>query len=191
VRTRSVRNVLMAIMMAAATGATAVPAAAQGRPTPAAAPGRPAIDVSAGYSYLREQGTGSQPANIYDKGWVIAVACRLGRSRVAVVGEVGGSYRLDAFGERQSLYGLLGGVRVPVVHVWRFATFAQALVGEESFKQPGFKEHGMAFQPGAGIDLPLWGKSGVRVQGDYRLAHEEGINFKEARVTASVVIGMR
>jgi hypothetical protein len=184
-----VRNVLMAIVMSAATAA---PSAAQGTAKPAAPPSnRSAMDVSAGYSYLREQGTGGQPASIYDKGWVAAVTRRMGRSRIAVVGEVGGSYRLDAFKERQSLYSVLGGVRFPLIHVGRFATFAQALAGVEFFSQPGFKEHGMAFQPGAGLDLPMWGAMGLRVQGDFRIAREEGVNFKEARVAASIVFGMR
>jgi hypothetical protein len=182
-------NVLMAIVMCAAA---AMPAAAQTSARPAApAPSTPRMDISAGYSYLHEQGTGGLPANNYDKGWVAAVSCRV--AGVRIVGEIGGSYLYDAYGDRESLYGFLGGVRVGLIKVSRFSGFAQALVGMERFSAPGFSERNLAFQPGAGIDLPLTRKIGLRVQGDYRLVPStaEVTTFKEVRLTAGVVIGIR
>ena len=146
------------------------------------------LDVSGGYAYLREQGTDS-PVNIYNKGWVVEVTQRIGW--VGFVGELGASYRLDSVGARQSLYGFLGGVRFRVIRVAGLNFFAQALVGQERFSAPGFNEHGAAFQPGAGIDVPLVKKMGVRVQGDYRIAQENLVNYQEFRLTAGVVVGIR
>ena len=187
-RARTGASVLFAIVLCAA----ASPAAAQSGSKPQAPrSGPPALDISAGYSYVREAGTDGGVPNIYNAGWVVSVSHRIGASRIAVVGEAGGSYRLDVFGERQSLYGFFGGVRVPLVHLFHLSTFAQALVGKEYFSQPGFSESGIAFQPGAGVDLRLVGSIGLRVQGDYRIAHEEGINFQESRIAASLVFGMR
>jgi hypothetical protein len=157
--------------------ALAAPAAAQD-------PARTAI--SGGYAFLRESGTGGNPAVTYRKGWVASISHTAG-TRLLIVGEIGGSYRTTLAIETHSLYGFFGGLRYTLTHGSRLTTFAQALVGMERFTAPGFAEAGLAFQPGGGVDITIRKRCGLRVQGDFRLAHEE-VNFKEGRVSASVVL---
>jgi hypothetical protein len=71
--------------------------------------------------------------------------------------------------------------------------FAQALVGAENFRVPGFTETGFAFQPGGGADLPFTKSLKARAQADYRLAHQgkENTTFHEFRFAASIVFGFK
>ena len=147
------------------------------------------MHLAASYSYLSEQGLGGAASTTYPKGWVATVDLRLG-GRMAVVGEAGGGYRSSFGVETQSLYGFLGGIRFNLWRVGPARIFAQALVGLEDFREPGFSEHGLAFQPGGGLDLDLTSRLAIRVQGDFRAAREEGVTFKESRVSAGVVMGL-
>jgi hypothetical protein len=149
----------------------------------------PATHLAASYSYLKEQGIGGAAATMYPQGWVATVDFRIG-GRIAAVGEAGGSYRSNAGVETQSLYGFFGGIRVDVWRVGPAHIFAQALVGLEDFREPGFSEHGLAVQPGGGVDLNLTRRLAIRVEGDFRAAREEGVTFKESRVSAGVVMGL-
>jgi len=186
-RARTAILILLAMGMAVVV---ALPATAQ---TTAAAAG-PASEIAAGYSFLHELGTGGAPANVYNTGWTAAYSRRLGPGAhsLAAVGEVTSNYR-DSFGELWTLYGFLGGIRMPVCKVAGLSVFAQALVGLELYKVPGFSERGLAFQPGGGVDVPLGRSLKLRVQGDYRLAHvaAEDTTFKEARFATSIVFGFR
>lgn len=144
------------------------------------------VSVAGSYAYLREQGVGGAPAVMYKAGWIADLDWRL-HGRLAVVGEVGGSYRGVQGVETQSLYGFLGGVRVAILHLGPAQVFGQGLVGLERFSEPGFSEHGLAIQPGAGADIGLGHRVALRAQVDFRLAHEEGVNFKEIRAAAGIV----
>jgi hypothetical protein len=168
--------------IAAACLAAATPARAQ-------AVEAPAFHASGGYSYLQEQGIGGGRSTTYNKGWVGSVDWRVGNGPLAIVGEAGGSYRTNLGVERQSLYGFFGGVRVGLWHVGPARLFAQGLVGLERFAEPGFSEKGFAFQPGGGVDIGLTRELAFRVQGDFRVAREEGVTFKEVRVAAGAVFG--
>jgi len=106
------------------------------------------------------------------------------------VGEVGGQYRHASSIESISLYGFLGGFRFVLTRGSRLTTFAQALVGAETFSSPGFTEAGFAFQPGGGLDIALHRRVAIRVQGDFRMGFEEGVMFKEARFTTGIVVGL-
>jgi hypothetical protein len=157
---------------------------------PAVAQEPPRTTIFGGYGWLREAGLEGNPAVIYDKGWVASVAHRLTASRLAFVVEAGGQYRQASTIESISLYGFLGGFRVALTRGSRLSTFAHALVGAEMFSSPGFSEAGFVFAPGAGLDVALHRRVAIRVQGDFRMAFEEGVMFKEARVTAGIVVGL-
>jgi hypothetical protein len=115
---------------------------------------------------------------------------QLGQSRLAVVGEVGGNYRTNLVVETQSLYGILGGLRIDLVRLGPVHLFAQGLVGLERFAEPGFSERGLAVQPGGGVDLVLARRIAIRAEGDFRAAREEGVTFREGRVTLGLVLGL-
>jgi len=157
---------------------------------PAAAQGPPATTISGGYGWLRESGIGGSPSVTYNKGWLVSVAQRISTGRIAIAGEVGGQYRTTSAIETHSLYGFLGGLRVELTRGSRLSTFAQVLAGVERFSSPGFSEAGFAFQPGAGLDFAFHKRVALRVQGDFRVAHEEGVTFKEARVAVGIVVGL-
>jgi opacity protein-like surface antigen len=156
---------------------------------PAVAQGQPATTISGGYGWLREAGIGGNPSVTYNKGWVVSVAQRVTAGRLAIAGEAGGQYRTTSAIETHSLYGFLGGLRFGLTRGSHVSTFAQVLAGVEKFSSPGFSEAGFAFQPGAGLDLAFHKRVALRVQGDFRMAHEEGVTFKEARFTAGIVVG--
>lgn len=157
---------------------------------PAAAQGQPATTISGAYGWLRESGIGGNPSVSYNKGWVVSVAQRVTADRLAIAGEAGGQYRTTSAIETHSLYGFLGGLRFGLTRGSRLSTFAQVLAGVERFSSPGFSEAGFAFQPGAGLDVALHKRVAVRVQGDFRMAHEEGVTFHEVRVAVGIVVGV-
>jgi hypothetical protein len=158
----------------------------QARAASAQSEDHPHLSLAGSYAYLREQGIGGAPAVMYNVGWVADVDWRMG-DRVALVGDIGGSYRSVQNVETQAVYGFLGGLRFGLVHAGPLRIFAQGLVGLERFGEPGFSEKGLAIQPGAGVDVAMTSHIGLRVQGDYRLAREEGVTFKEVRTTVGVV----
>jgi hypothetical protein len=160
-----------------------------GTPASAQAASDPPLRIAIGYSFLQEQGLGGGPSTTYPKGWVASVDRQLGHGRLAVVGEVGGSYRTNLVVETESLYGFLGGLRIDLVRFGAVRVFAQGLVGLERFAEPGLSERGLALQPGGGIDLRVTHRIAIRAEGDFRAAHEEGVTFREGRVTVGLVIG--
>ena len=160
-----------------------------GTPAAAQTAARPPLRIAISYSFLQEQGQGGAPSTTYPKGWVASVDRQLGQSRLAVVGEVGGNYRTNLVVETESLYGVLGGLRIDLVRLGPVCLFAQGLIGLERFAEPGFSERGLALQPGGGVDLGLARRIAIRAEGDFRVAREEGVTFREGRVTFGVVLG--
>jgi hypothetical protein len=154
----------------------------------AAQTAEPARQIAGSYGYLYEHGVGGGPSATYPKGWFVTFDQRL-TGRFAAVGEVGGSYRSNAGIETQSLYGFFGGARVRLFRLGMVRVFAQGLAGVERFSEPGFSEHGFAVQPGGGADIPLTHRLDVRVQGDYRAAHQEGVWIHEGRFGIGLSIG--
>jgi hypothetical protein len=145
--------------------------------------------VAGSYGYLHENGVGGGPSTTYAKGWFVAVDRRIGGGRFRVLGEIGGSYHDNAAVETQSLYAYLGGIRVDLLRLGPAHVFVHVLAGVERFSEPGFSEHGFAFQPGGGVDVAITHRLGVRVQGDYRAAHQEGVTINEARFGIGGVFG--
>jgi hypothetical protein len=145
--------------------------------------------LTGSYGYLHENGVGGGPSTTYAKGWFVAVDRRIGGGRFRAAGEIGGSYRDNAAVETQSLYAYLGGIRVNLLRLGPAHIFVHVLAGVERFSEPGFSEHGFAFQPGGGVDVAITQGLGVRVQGDFRAAHQEGVTINEARFGIGVVFG--
>ncbi|MEO7192179.1 MAG: outer membrane beta-barrel protein [Vicinamibacterales bacterium] len=162
-------------------------------PSMAQQPGAPhaghaTADLAGGYSFLRELPQDNGDPRDYQNGWFVSGARQLFTPHLMVVGEVGGNSRANLVKETQRLLGVLGGVRYRITRGARLVTFVQGLVGQERFSEPGFSQSGVAFQPGAGVDMRVAGPLGVRVQMDYRLAHEDDITFKELRIAAGGVV---
>jgi hypothetical protein len=69
--------------------------------------------------------------------------------------------------------------------------FAQVLVGGShasgGFQFDGALTTGSTYQPGAGVDLNVRPRVGIRLQGDYRVIRTQGHNSKESRFLAGVV----
>jgi hypothetical protein len=160
-----------------------------GTPASAQAASDPPWQVATSYSFLQEQGLGGAPSTTYPKGWVASVDRRLGGSRLAVVGEVGGNYHTNLVVETESLYGFLGGLRIDLVRFGPARVFVQGLVGLERFAEPGFSERGVALQPGGGVDVAVTHRIAIRAGGDFRAVGVEGVTFREGRVTFGLVIG--
>jgi hypothetical protein len=144
--------------------------------------------VAGGYSYLRDLGAGATPSTDYPSGWFVAVSRQIGFHRLALMGEIGGNSRENLAIEVQRLTAFLGGARVSLAHISRLETYAAALVGVERFSEPGFSEWSLAFQPGAGVDLPIWKALGARAGADYRIARKDGVTFKEFRIITGATI---
>ncbi len=179
---------LFLLLIVLAVLAVPAPARAQAQ-TPAAPQDAPLLRAAVGASYLREQGIGGGPSTSYKKGWVVSVDRPL-FGRFAVVGEIGSSFHTNLAVETDSLLGVFGGVRFDVWDLGPIQLFAQALVGVERFSAPGFSEHGIAVQPGGGVDVAITRRVAVRAQGDFRAAHEEGVTFHESRALGAVVIAI-
>src|SRR5688572_29944860 len=138
---------------------------------PAFAQDAPRGTIAGGYTYLREQGPGGFDPENYPSGWAAAVTFRVA-GRLSAVGEIGVSSRTNVGDEHIHLLGAFGGARFDILRAGRTQVFVQALVGTERFSEPGFSESGLAFQLGAGADIPVWKSWFARVQADYRRANK-------------------
>ncbi|MGE0462374.1 MAG: outer membrane beta-barrel protein [Vicinamibacterales bacterium] len=155
----------------------------------------PAVDIGGGYSFLRDQ---DLEENLH--GWVASVAGNLNRW-FGIVGEVGGNYRTtDVLGTDVdfSVHSFMGGVRFSARQTGGVTPFGQFLLGgaRASVSVLGESESTTEFaiQPGAGVDIWLRPRFGIRVGGDYRriLISEEddGEDSNEFRFYAGVVLGL-
>jgi hypothetical protein len=69
--------------------------------------------------------------------------------------------------------------------------FAQVLFGGSHISGgvefDGALTTGFTYQPGAGVDIRVTPKVGIRFQGDYRVVRTQGNNGKQSRFLAGVV----
>ena len=148
----------------------------------------PPATIAGGYSFLQEL-DGAGPTNAkYNSGWFAGGTRRIFAPRISAVGEVTRSSRANVVNETQSLLALLGGVRVELVRLGPLRLSGGALAGVERFGEPGFTENGLAIEPGAGVDVWLVGRLGLRVTTGYRLVRAAGATFEEVRASAGIVI---
>lgn len=154
--------------------------------TPAAAQGREPAHVFVGLSVLRDLGGGEIAETDYDRGFLVSVGAPLPWARLSLVGEAGANSRDNILDETQRLFALMAGARVGILRTSRLALFGQVLGGVERFSEPGFVESGPALQTGAGLDVSIWSRLGVRVQGDWRLSRQNDTTYKEVRAAVGL-----
>ena len=158
----------------------------------ALAPGRaeaqidllPRLTITGGYQYMLDKSwEGSEKL---DKGWMAAVAYKIGEI-TSVVAEGSGSYG-KVIGTNWTIerYGILGGVKFQVGGEGP-RPFVQFMGGLSRQAGDVGIVNGLALQPGGGVDLPFGERLSVRVFADYRLLREQGTRYNQYRVGGAVV----
>ena len=186
------RSSIIAASFAATLIGAAAPAPAQDiDPFPI-----PAVELSAGYVYLRQS---TDLEETYPRGWYVAGAANLNRW-FGIVVETGGSYGSreelapwgDTYSGKNSLYTFLAGGRFFGKTGPRIVPFGQLLGGlvygrtESTYTHPGpdpyvstgTREHNLfALQPGGGVTVYVARRVGVRAAVDYRwvMDFDEGV----------------
>jgi hypothetical protein len=180
-------------------------------PDVSAAQGYPAGNLSVSYAALKD----SDVDGMFGTGWAASVAGALTRS-VELAGEVGGNYKTSTAPGvgakmRLDLHSFLGGARYVARPQGRVSGFVQTLAGAtrisagftscgsvppsicSEMRQVGMARTYFTLQPGAGVDVGMTNRVGIRVQGDYRaiFAGESGDSetLHEFRFAAGVVVG--
>ena len=160
----------------------------------------PAIEIAAGYSYLRDD-TFPESDGSYPLGWILSGCANLNR-KVGVVGEVSAQYKsedaLDDFGAPFNVdLGLLGvhaGLRYTLRHAGFVTPYVQALAGvtRSSVDLAGLREveDDFSIQPGAGLVVRLSDSVGLGLGGDYRLVFGEENQRNQFRLHADLVFGI-
>jgi opacity protein-like surface antigen len=156
---------------------------------PALAQDTPTVDVSGGYSFLRDQDV---EENFH--GWLAAVAGNI-NPWLGIVGEVGGNYKtLQLFATEVSfsVHSFMFGPRISSRQNQSVTPFFQVLLGAARASGSVFGQSDstteFAIQPGGGADFWLRPNVGIRVGGDYRrIVADEGTN--EFRFHAGIVLG--
>jgi hypothetical protein len=151
----------------------------------------PSIDLSGGYAFLYDSDRGgAMPA-----GWLAGLAVGLAPN-LSLVGEVDGAYASENSPQGRHEYrahAFMAGARVTARPVAVGTPFAQALLGASCYcgsstPATGGYRRGLALQFGAGIDLPVTGPLGVRVQGDYRHVAGDDVGLHQVRLGVSAVV---
>ena len=178
----------------AAVLAVGIPAAASAQES--GVPPVPAVELSGGYTFLRDLGDASTDAINFPAGWYASTTVNLNRW-FGLVGEVTGSYKssLNLGSEELNVstdvseYTFMGGPRF-AAKTGRLMPFAQFLAGgahlRASVNMPmgmpghfGVSDTQFAFQPGGGVNVLLTNSLGVHVAGDYRCI----VDFNEGETT--------
>lgn len=148
----------------------------------------PAVDISGGYSFLRDQ---EIETNFH--GWVASMAGNV-NEWFGIVGEVGGNYRtLQAFDTDidLSVHSFLAGPRFSGRGA-QVTSFGQVLLGVARASAGVLGETAsvteFALQPGGGVDVWLRPNVGIRVGGDYRRIFAEGAGTNEFRFHVGIVV---
>jgi hypothetical protein len=169
--------------------------------TPARAQDDSPVDVSVGYSSMRDY----DGEVTFPRGWFATLGADV-VGPLAVVGDVGGSYKsMGGLDVRVAvrLHTVMGGPRAQW-QLGRVAPYAQMLFGvarmSTTFFLPGEKlsdaRHHLALAPGGGLDVQLTNRVAVRGGASLRLLRSEmstpsgseSFTFRELQVIAGVVI---
>jgi hypothetical protein len=165
----------------------------------ALAPGRadaqidllPRLTITGGYQYMLDKSWEEK----LDKGWVAAVAYKIGEI-TSVVAEGSGSYgKLTGTNWTIERYAFLGGIKFQVGGEGP-RPFVQFMAGLSRQAGDVGIVNGLALQPGGGVDLPFGERLSLRVFGDYRLIREKDrslatgpvwVRYNQYRVGGAVV----
>jgi hypothetical protein len=144
----------------------------------------PRLTITGGYQYLLDKSW--EDGKKFDKGWMAAVAYKIGEI-TAVVAEGSGSYgKLASTPWTVERYAVLGGIKFQAGGEGP-RPFVQFLGGLSRQAGDVGVVNGLLVQPGGGVDLPFGERLSVRVFGDYRLLREEGTRYNQYRVGGAVV----
>jgi opacity protein-like surface antigen len=167
---------------------------------PSYAQGTPRAELSGGYSFMHDADRGED----FSTGWYGSAVGNI-NNWIGVATEIGGNYRTCRKCERGPFTSAvfrgtdlhlrvltyMAGPRLASRAISAVTPFAQVLVGGShasgGFQFDGALTTGFTYQPGAGIDVNVTPKVGIRLQGDYRVIRTQGHNGKESRVLAGVV----
>jgi opacity protein-like surface antigen len=171
------------VIGAALVLAVGIPATAWAQET--GTPPVPAVELSGGYTFLRDLGDNSNDAINFPTGWYASTTVNLNRW-FGLVGEVTGSYKSNlSLGSEElnlspdaSEHTFMGGPRF-AAKAGRLMPFAQFLAGAAHLRAsvdmpvelPGhftMTDTQFAFQPGGGVNVLLTDNLGVHFAGDYR-----------------------
>ena len=160
----------------------------------------PRMEVVGGYSFMRDQDRSED----FPAGWVASVIGNI-TGWIGGVAEVGSSDRTCEDCQRGPftsetfrgtdrhlrVFTFMAVPRVALRETSRVTPFAQFLLGGSHISGgvqfDGALTTGFAYQPGAGVDVNVTPKLGVRIQSDYRVVRTNGHNGGVTRVAAGLV----
>ncbi len=157
----------------------------------------PSIELSGGYSFLRDYGSNLN----FPAAWYASVAKKLTDS-VGVVGEVGGKYKSSGTPGTAATtlrtHTFLAGPRFVGKGTPRVVPFVQMLVGGARVSNKvdtlgvivSTSQTEFALQPGAGVDMKFSDRASVRLQGDYRRILADAGDANEFRFVVGLVFGV-
>ena len=167
---------------------------------PLYAQGTPRAELSGGYSFMHDADRGED----FSTGWYGSAVGNI-NGWIGVATEIGGNYRTCAKCQRGPftsatfrstdlhlrVYTFMAGPRVASHAISALTPFAQVLMGGShasgGFQFDGALTTGFTYQPGAGVDLNVTPRFGIRLEGDYRVIRTQGHDGKESRFLAGVV----
>jgi len=168
--------------------------------TPLFAADTPRYEVAGTYAFMHD----SDRSENFPAGWALAATGNV-NSWIGVVTEVGGNYSVCKNCQRGPfatqgfrgkdlhvrIHSYLGGPRIASHAVSGVTPFAQVLVGGSHMSGgtefDGALNTGFTYQPGAGVDVRVAPRVGIRLEGDYRVIRTTGHNNKESRFLAGAV----
>jgi hypothetical protein len=160
----------------------------------------PKFELAAGYAYMHD----SNRAEAFPAGWAISTAGYI-NSWIAVAAEVGGNYdecktcQIGPFAAQTirgtdrtiRVHTYLAGPKIASHAASAVTPFGQVLFGGSHISGgvefDGALNTGFTYQPGGGVDVRVTPRTGIRVEGDYRVIRTSGRNNKEVRFMAAAV----
>jgi hypothetical protein len=151
---------------------------------PAFAQAKGAANVSFGYANLETIGTnGNSNVNI-PAGWTASVGVGV-TPMSAFVGEIGGHYK-----DGGKTHTFQGGLRFFSTKNPKSTPFFQVLTGLGHGSNGTVSANAWTLTPGGGVDVKINEQAAFRVQGDYLLMRNDGINTHSLRFGGSIVINL-
>jgi opacity protein-like surface antigen len=163
------------------------------------APALPAVEMSAGYAFMRDTTTEQN----FPAGWYLSSAANLNHW-FGLAGELTGAHKtlsdLSPVDVKANLYTVMGGPRF-FLKRGRFVPFAEFLAGVAHLRykatepagvsDPAVSDTKFAFQPGGGVTFLLTDNVSLRGAADYRrIVFTDADEFDEDNSQVRVIAGM-
>jgi opacity protein-like surface antigen len=161
----------------------------------------PRAEISGGYSFMHDVDRSED----FPAGWVASAIGNV-NSWIGVATEVGGHYRtcencqrgpftserLRGTDRNLRVFTFMAGPRFAARAFSAVTPFAQVLFGGSHMsggtQWDGALTTGFTYQPGAGVDINVTSRTGVRLEGDYRVIRTSGVDNKESRFLIGIVL---